>query len=321
MTLAPRRRPSRAARLAPFLAPLLALAACATPPATPVATLAPPLPYPPSVRERMLRIAVAEWHDWGNIVVEIGRPRPPGAAGQPAPESSLTNFPRVLAYWRAVEEGTAPIERNRRLYAAALGGAPVALWGEPAWSAAFVSYVLRGAGVDQREFPSSAAHAFYIDGMLADAANFPATAPFLPHDTASYAPQPGDLVCADRSRRALPSWQARLQETGQFRPMHCDIVVSLAPGAVEAIGGNIADAVTLSRFPADAAGRLLPRTGGGATWYAVFQNRLGQLPPWGPAAAGIPVATRPALPHTSLATSSLGAPAPLAVLAPRRPAS
>ena len=48
------------------------------------------------------------------------------------------------------------------------------------------------------------------------------------------------------------------------------------------IGGNIRDAVTLSLFPTDAAGRLLPRRPGEPTWFAVFENRLGRLPPWAP---------------------------------------
>ncbi|ONG49722.1 hypothetical protein BKE38_20395 [Pseudoroseomonas deserti] len=277
--------PARRFSLLACLAAMLTLGACAATP-SPQTTLAPPVPYPPSARERMLRIAEAEWRDWGGITVDLRTPRASRPSRGPGPESNLENFPRVLAYWRAVEDGGA-IARNRRLYGMALGGAPAALWGEPAWSAAFISYVLRNAGVDQREFPGSAAHAFYIDGMLADAAAFPATAPFIPHDWDSYPPQVGDLVCADRSDRHLAHWQLRRAETGQFRPMHCDIVVQAGPGEVAAIGGNIADAVTLSRFAADASGRLLPRQPGGAQWFAVFENRLGRLPPWGGAPARI----------------------------------
>ncbi|EHL96497.1 hypothetical protein HMPREF9946_04751 [Acetobacteraceae bacterium AT-5844] len=273
-------------RLASWMGAALLLTGCAA--QAPAPTLAPPIAYPDSTRQRVLRIAVEEWREWGGIVVEDAQPRP--ASTGPGQESSLTNFPRVLAYWRAVEGeagARAAIDRNRNRYTTILAhpGAPGELWGEPAWSAAFISFVMRNAGVDQREFPSSAAHAFYIDGMLADAAAFPAQAPFLPRDIGAYAPQPGDLVCADRSRRPLAGWQDRLPERGEFRPMHCDIVVSVAPGVVEAIGGNIADAVTLSRFPADASGRLLPRPAGHPAWFAVFENRLGRLPPFGQPAA------------------------------------
>ncbi|MBO1075595.1 DUF2272 domain-containing protein [Roseomonas marmotae] len=277
----------------------LLLAACATQP--PPAAPTPPLPYPESARERMLGIALAEWQDWGRIVVEASAPR--AATAGPGQESRLGNFPRVLAYWRAVEgEGRAAIDRNRSRYATVLAhpGAPGDVWGEPAWSAAFISYVMRNAGVDEREFRPSAAHAFYIDGLLADAAAFPAQAPFIPHDPGAYAPAPGDLVCADRSRRPLAGWRERLAEAGEFRPMHCDIVVASEAGAggrvVRAVGGNVADAVTLSLFPADAAGRLLPRPAGQPAWFAVFENRLGRLPPFGAPPVAISMAMPPAAP-------------------------
>lgn len=245
------------------LALAAALAACAAPPPEP------PLSYPPAARERMLRIALAEWEDWG---------RQQAAGAPPGQESAAANFPRILAYWRAVPEGAAAIARNRARYR---DGSPD-LWREPAWSAAFISFVLRGAGVDAREFPPSAAHAFYLDALIADAERFPATAPFIPHEVAARAPAPGDLVCADRSAVPLASWRERAADRGRFRPMHCDIVVRVAPGRVEAVGGNVRDAVTLSRFATDAAGRLLPRPPGEPVWFAVLENRLGRLPPWAP---------------------------------------
>ncbi len=239
------------------------LAACAAPPPP-----EPPLSYPPSARERMLRIASAEWEDWGRQTSE--------APANGVAESDPRNFPRVLAYWQAVPEGSGPIARNRALFR---DGSPD-LWREPAWSAAFVSYVMRGAGVGAREFPPSAAHAFYLDALIADAQRFPATAPFLPYEVAERAPRVGDLVCADRSAAPLASWRDRAAEAGRFRPMHCDIVVRVTAGAVEAIGGNVRDAVTLSRFATDPSGRLLPRGPGQPTWFAILENRLGRLPPW-----------------------------------------
>jgi hypothetical protein len=253
---------------------LLALAGCAVePPRTA------PITYPPSVRERLLRIAGAEWREWGQVV--SGPDRPPPAPGG---EGAVDAFPRVLAYWRAVPstEAEAAIARNRARWSAMLAsGAAEGVWAEPAWSAAFVSYVMRSAGVDEREFHASAAHAFYLDAILLDAREFPALAPFVPHDAKAYAPVPGDLVCADRSRTPLASWRERLAETGQFRPMHCDIVLRAGPGAVEAVGGNVADAVTLTHYPADENGCLLPRQPGQPVVFTVLENRLGRLPPFG----------------------------------------
>ena len=266
---------SASRRLAATSALLVALSGCAAPPAGPAR--GPPLSYPPSARERVVRLALAEWHEWGEVTAEPGAPRPTG----PGPETTLSAFPRVLAYWRAVADEGGAIARNRARYAAALNGAATTPWGEPAWSAAFVSWVMRSAGVDAREFPGSASHAYYLDGLLADARDFPALAPFVPHGVAERAPVPGDLVCADRSRRPLRDWRERTVETGQFRPMHCDIVVRVGPFVVEAVGGNIADAVTLSRFAADASGFLLPRPPREPVLFAVMESRLGLLPPFG----------------------------------------
>jgi hypothetical protein len=231
----------------------------------------------------MLRIASAEWEGWGR------REHVPGAPAAPWPaEVDPANFPRVLAYWRALDDDGGAVARNRQLYAAALSGRPEgeALWREPPWSAAFVSFVLRGAGVDRREFPPNAAHGAYVDALVRDAERFPALAPFVPREPGLYAPRPGDLACADRGPDPIAHWRQRAADNGRFRPMHCDIVVEAGPGSVLAVGGNLGDAVVRTRFPADGSGYLLPPPPGGPVWFAVFENRLGRLPPWGNPGAG-----------------------------------
>jgi hypothetical protein len=255
------------------LLPLLLLAGCALAPERP----APPISYPPAAAERVLRIALAEWRDWGSPVQDEGE-----ASAPVRPESDPAQFPRVLAYWQAVPVDHGAIATNRRRYAERLaGGRPEpALWAEPAWSAAFISWVFRSAGVDTPEFPPSATHALYLDGLLAQARHFPAAAPFVPHAPEQRVPAPGDLLCRDRSAAPLRHWTERLAETGRIRPMHCDIVVGAAPGRVEAIGGNVGDAVTLTRFRATAEGYLLPLPAGRAPFFVIMESRLGRLPPW-----------------------------------------
>ena len=260
---------------------LLLVAGCAAPQR--VATIQPPLSYPPAARERMIRLALNEWRDWGCSVT--GLPAPSLATcenpGLPRPESAPENFPRVLAYWRIVPNAEGAIPANRGRYAASLRGEATApaLWAEPYWSAAFISWVMASAGVDAPEFKPDAAHSAYLDHLDDLAAAWPRLAPFLPREPASYAPQPGDIVCRDRSRRPLASWSERARERGQFRPMHCDIVVAAGAGVVEAVGGNVSDSVTLSRWETDAAGRLVP---GQAPTVVIMENRLGRTPPWSP---------------------------------------
>ncbi|WP_424814249.1 DUF2272 domain-containing protein [Roseococcus sp. YIM B11640] len=259
---------------------LLLLAGCAAPQVA--ATLPQPLSYPPAARERMLRLALGEWQDWGCQLHGLPGPSiaPCDRPGTPRPEGAPENFPRVLAYWRIVPNAEGAIPNNRPRYEAALRGEATrpALWAEPYWSAAFISWVMASAGVDAPEFAPDASHARYLDHLDALAAAWPGVAPFLPASPAVAAPAPGDLVCRDRSRRPLADWSGRALERGQFRPMHCDIVVATGPGVVEAVGGNVSDAVTLSRWPADEAGRLLPAEGPPAV--VIMQNRLGRTPPW-----------------------------------------
>ncbi|MGG5886658.1 DUF2272 domain-containing protein [Falsiroseomonas sp. HC035] len=252
---------------------LALLAGCAAPAPPPQ----PPLPYPPAAAQRVVRLALAEWRDWGSPVRHAWTP----AAEAPPAESAPANFPRVLAYWRAVEDDEGAIRDNRPLYLSALAGtAATELWSEPAWSAAFISWVFRSAGVDAREFPPNATHSLYLDALIADALRFPALAPFLPRDPAEHAPRPGDLVCFDRSRAKLAQWRDRLAETGRPRPMHCDIVTGIAPGVVEVVGGNVSDAVTMTRYPADAAGLLVQAPPGQTPVLLVMESRLGRLPPF-----------------------------------------
>lgn len=256
----------------------------------PQAALPPPIPYPPETRERLLRFAIGEWQAWGCIQQGLPGPpltpgcdatRPPGRGAESAP----ANFPAVLAYWRATLES--PIPANRARYLANLRGEAAQSWAEPFWSAAFISWLMATAGVDRAEFHPDAAHSLYLDHLDAMAAAWPEAAPFIIHEAWARAPAPGDLLCADRSRRPLPAWSARAAERGQFRAMHCDLVVAAGPGVVEAIGGNLADAVALRRIPADADGRV---TG----FLAVVENRLGRLPPFGAAISRRATPQRPA---------------------------
>jgi hypothetical protein len=124
-----------------------------------------------------------------------------------------------------------------------------------AWSAAFISYVMRVAGAGTR-FPYSDAHHVYIDEarlVSLGRAGWAVSA----ERPAAYAPLPGDLICA--SRTAVPLTFDALP-AGRFAA-HCDIVVAREANALEVIGGNVDDAVTLKHVPVTADGMLANATG------------------------------------------------------------
>src|SRR5487761_789895 len=104
---------------------------------------------------------------------------------------------------------------------------PAAVNGTYAWSAAFVSYVMRIAGAGSR-FPYSDAHATYID-IAKEMTDGTATGWLIAAAAPdAYAPQPGDLICLGRGAAARLTYDDL--PAGRF-PSHCDIVVATAaPG-------------------------------------------------------------------------------------------
>jgi len=130
---------------------------------------------------------------------------------------------------------------------------PASVDGDYAWSAAFVSYVMRIAGAGPR-FPYSASHSDYIDIAKQMAVGQISGWIVSAERPEAYAPLPGDLICLGRGGARdlryddLPA--------GHF-PGHCDIVVDNAVlGQISVVGGNVDDAVTLKHVPVTPDGRL-----------------------------------------------------------------
>jgi len=260
------------------LALFLLLAACAKPP--PAATDWGPLPP-------LAHAALAEWHAWGDVERQGWPAAPPAdTAATPA------RFERLLGYWSVVPGGAGVVAALRRQRAGLLapplvapGGPdaapqlatapePMSIYGQPFWSAAFISAVARAAEIPRADLPSAASHARYIDAALARALADPAGAAFRPEDPEHFAPRPGDLLCADRRQEApYEHWQARLADKGHGCPLHCDVVVRAGPGEVAAIGGNVDDLVVLRRLPADPAGRVLPAPPGESRFFLILAAR------------------------------------------------
>jgi len=130
---------------------------------------------------------------------------------------------------------------------------PASVDGEYAWSAAFISYVMRIAGAGAG-FPYAADHARYIDIGKKMALGRTSGWLIAAERPAAYAPQPGDLICTGRGAAGALTYDDL--PAGHF-PAHCDIVVDTAvPGQISVIGGNVDDAVTLKHVPVTPDGRL-----------------------------------------------------------------
>jgi hypothetical protein len=241
-------------RLAALL--VLALAGCQTPP-PPVDQQAhvPPfarVPYEPFGRADAIAIALREWRLWGQPVDDD----PPGSRPPPRPQDKPERMPglwqRVGEYWWLGQNATEPDAAWTGKHDAHGQEFPADQDGDYAWSAAFISYVMRIAGAGTR-FPYSPTHATYID--IARDMSLGRTSGWVvwaePPD--GYAPVAGDLICTGRGSAD----NLRFGDLPAPRfPGHCDIVVDTSGGQLSVIGGNVDDAVTMKHVPVTANGQL-----------------------------------------------------------------
>ncbi len=245
------------------------------------------LPADWSARRRMVHAAVCEWSKFGFPTVVVRQvpddrtnrlpgelalseplsraaPRPTVAAPGVAravevqvrfgrSESDLGVYDRVAAYWAATSPGYARVQQAQ----AALTPRTKPGWWV-AWSAAFVSWTAKEAGVGW--LPADDNHTAYLAAALRARPSQVVAAD-------RFRPSPGDLLCFPRlstegeaDERATPAaFLARLREGATF-PAHCDIVVRRNDRSLVVIGGNVKNAVTATVVPLDARGRPLRTT-------------------------------------------------------------
>lgn len=224
---------------------------CATqpigaPPLTPSVDVQPNF-LVPDVRERMIHLARQEWALFGQPEVVrdangVARLEFEAAATHEVQPALLS---RVLMYWYAVTR--LPIVGNQGEL-------------EP-WSAAFISWLAKSAGLTPDDFPPTVLHWDYIERALQarDGARFAA------HDPRAYAPKAGDLVCISRSNAVAGFAELRRG------PYHCDLVVGVTIGEINVVGGNVSDAVSLARYEVDEGGLLKHRDD--QPWVVVIEQR------------------------------------------------
>ena len=140
------------------------------------------------------------------------------------------------------------------------------------WSGAFVTWTMAHSGISASDFPRDGRHGGYL-AALYDRQQKGGRVPFALHAPNEYSPKPGDLVCTGTSG---PTWRHADSRTARRRidgtASHCDVVTDVRGGYVHAIGGNVKNSVTMSLFPVDSRGRLVPFAG--KTWFMVVEKRV-----------------------------------------------
>jgi hypothetical protein len=206
------------------------------------------VPWEAFSRQDTIAIVMREWRLFGQTVDDD----PPGSRPPVPPDLKPEREPglwqRVGEYWWIGQDPgerevswTGKHDENGAVFDAADDA-------HYAWSAAFISYVMRIAGAGQ-DFPYSPNHATYINAAVSGGT--PLLRGYPPQ---TYAPVAGDLICLGRGKSASLTF-ADLPTANLF-PAHCDMVVQVAPGSLSVVGGNVDDAVTMKHVPVDASGKL-----------------------------------------------------------------
>jgi hypothetical protein len=257
-----------------------------------------------TARERIVEIATQEWTRWGGQVVRLGRDDSSCVTYSPVPAPALPEIPEAQPATRAGAPAAATTDTESktngnpppadsclsfpdgtgmeatlagcslaRRYWGIVGEAPSCrqvTQGSWAWSAVFVSWVLRKAGLDERQFLTGQSHSMYVvdarDGVLPRPAFHIEPVPAMP--------RPGDIICAGRGR---DRYLEDIAEIGfGTTPMHCDIVVAVDPaaGVVRAIGGNVQQSVSMEEIELGDSGRLDGVTNSHMPWLLVMRNDL-----------------------------------------------
>ncbi|MGD7034911.1 DUF2272 domain-containing protein [Methylotuvimicrobium buryatense] len=208
----------------------------------------------PSVRERMIYLAQQEWSLFGRPIADYNGGEPElifTVDNEAAHETQAPYFSRVILYWYNATH--LPLLNHE---------------GEVRpWSAAFIVWLARSAGVSEQDLPSTVLHWDYIQHSLSAGKN----ARFIARDAHFFSPKPGDLLCAPRSE----VFTQQVQSFKQLRrgPYHCDLVVAKNYDALEVIGGNVLDAVSMTRVELDGKGIVKPTQE--RPWLIVLEQREG----------------------------------------------
>lgn len=221
-------------------------------------------------RRRIVDVAVQEWAFFGFQTVdarpvEAGR-LPDGVVPdalnprRPAPRQArhMLRFgdwedrdqvtATVAGYWSATSDGAEVIGDQNREWRRTDRAID---WVQP-WSAAFISWVMCEGGLgDMGQFARDISHRVYIDQAIRARDGQAPDAAFMAHDAGEAEIQPGDLLCNARGSVSYRTLADRRRDTGEYAPLHCDIVVRVDPdaGLFHLIGGNVMNSVTLTILP------------------------------------------------------------------------
>lgn len=222
--------------------------------------------------ERIVAIALREHQAWGEPFITTD-----GRIAQyeyyESEKSRLLDgslaWERVVAYWRdggalAGLDVRLPYHECNKSDASIHSKANIcrAFTSDVAWSAAFISYVMKQAGVD---FYTSPRHFDYIRHSWqgqGDYRTYPVSEPLAL----------GDMLCYLRGTKShtitnYDDLTNYIRSQNQGLPAHCDVVVRVDEHEIWLVGGNVLHTVMLRKMHAKDGVVILPKRTDGCTPY------------------------------------------------------
>lgn len=135
-------------------------------------------------------------------------------------------FDRVKAYW---QEGAEVFWDKAKMI-------------NEAWSAAFISYVMKKSGAGDK-FKYSTSHSVYIRDAVKNRKENNNN-PFKAYKPEEVSLEKGDIVCYPRQSGV------NYDSTGNYAS-HCDIVIDLQKDKAITVGGNVSNSVSKTNVPID----------------------------------------------------------------------
>jgi Domain of unknown function (DUF1906)/Uncharacterized protein conserved in bacteria (DUF2272) len=143
---------------------------------------------------------------------------------------------------------------------------------EVPWSAAFISWVVRGAGLAYASFQFASSHSVFVNNAIKARVTGRADKPFWGYRITEQRPNIGDIIQRNRGKG---TFSYSFAENHSEYSSHSDIVVEVTPDVVRVVGGNVSDTVSagtdLQEYTLDVNGFLES----GQRVIALLKNRAG----------------------------------------------
>lgn len=215
-----------------------------------------------TLKEHILQTAIKEWNNFGNQEI-IGYKKNDDGSYKHSASGNLIPIFKKLGH----REDESPFYLQVGKYWASLNETYNGR-NDIAWSAAFISFLMKDSNLKKTDFLFNSQHSKYIRKAIVSKLNNDNTYGFWGYKLSEYPPEVGDLVCYVRGTAI---GNIEYETNSNDYESHSDLVVEKNGNVLKVIGGNVEDSVTLKHLELDNNGFLVDKS---KKWFVILKNRL-----------------------------------------------